>query len=403
MFELDGKYAGAKVFTDCIEEQCAVQIKEICDQHWAKGHNIRIMPDTHAGKGAVIGFTATFSDKVVSNIVGVDIGCGMLVQKLDIRSDTLNFLALDDFIRNSIPHGMANRATPHALFENIDIQSLRILSKYKALLHIERIENGLGSLGGGNHFIELNQDAEGYVYLVIHTGSRNLGKQVAEFYQNLAFKKLTCTDEEVKEYVAQCKANGQTAQISEGIVAIRSRKVEVNKDLAYLEGEALLDYLQDMKIAQKYASENRRAIAQDILAFLQCNVIETFESVHNYIDLENKIIRKGACSAQKDEKLIIPINMRDGSIIAVGKGNADWNYSAPHGAGRVLSRRKAKELLNIEEFTESMKSVWTRSVSEATLDEAPNAYKRMEDILNYIDDTVDVLEIIKPIYNFKSS
>ncbi|NLL88585.1 MAG: RtcB family protein [Firmicutes bacterium] len=365
MLELRGKYNSAKVFTKNIDPEAVNQIIELCSQEFVRGSKIRIMPDAHAGAGCVIGTTMTITDRVVPNLVGVDIGCGMYTLKLGkIR---LDLEKLDQVINRQIPHGFDIRKKRHALASKIDLGKLRC----KDFMDLNRGYLSIGTLGGGNHFIEVNRDAEGGLYLVIHSGSRNIGLQVAEYYQRLAYQKL-------------------------------KGKAKIPKPLAYLEGRDFQDYLHDIEIMQQYARLNRQAMAEVILKAMELEPVDTFTTIHNYIDTKNMILRKGAISAQKGEKMLIPINMRDGSVIAVGKGNPDWNYSAPHGAGRVLSRRQAMAQLDIEEFREEMKGVYTTSVGRATLDEAPMAYKPMDEILENIQDAVEVVEIIKPVYNFKA-
>lgn len=365
MLELRGKYNSAKVFTENIDPEAVNQIIELCNQEFVRGSKIRIMPDVHAGAGCVIGTTMTIADKAVPNLVGVDIGCGMYTLRLG--KIKLDLEKLDRVINSQIPSGFDIRRRPHELASEIDLTKLRC----RGFVDIDRGYLSIGTLGGGNHFIEVNQDEAGSLYLVIHSGSRNIGLQVAEYYQKLAYKKL--------------KDN-----------------VKIPKALAYLEGRDFDDYLHDLEIMQQYARLNRQAMAETILAAMELMPEDTFTTIHNYIDTKNMILRKGAISAQKGEKVLIPINMRDGSIIAVGKSNPDWNYSAPHGAGRVLSRRQAMAQLDIDEFRKEMKGVYTTSISKATLDEAPMAYKPMGEILENIKDAVEVVEIIKPIYNFKA-
>ena len=342
MFELNGKYTKAIVYTDNIEQEAISQIIEVCNQDFTKGCRIAIMPDVHAGKGCTIGTTIEIKDKVVPNLVGVDIGCGMLCVKLIDKE--IDFQELDDTIRKFVPYGMRVRENPHKYIQKVNLEDL----KCKKFINIDRASKSLGTLGGGNHFIEVNKDADGNIYLVIHTGSRYLGKQVAEYYQNIAIKSLTDLREDKQALISKLKKEGREKDIEAELKNIEKPKIATH--LAYLEGENLRDYLHDIDIVQKYSTENRNAIADTIISNMGLKVQESFTTIHNYIDLNYSILRKGAISAQLNEKVIIPINMRDGSIIAVGKGNPQWNYSAPHGAGRVMSRRKAKELLSLDDF-----------------------------------------------------
>ncbi|MDY7043616.1 RtcB family protein [Virgibacillus sp. M23] len=398
MIELQGKFNKAKVFTDNVEETAKSQIVELCNQEFTKDSKIRIMPDTHAGAGCTIGTTMTIADKVVPNIVGVDIGCGMGVTKLDIHKDEINFDQLDEVIRKNIPSGFSVRNEPHFLSEYIPYKNL------VAPINEKRARKSLGTLGGGNHFIELNEGSDNSVYLVIHSGSRNLGAQVAKYHQDIAYKAISSQSTERETIISKLKAEGREREIHETLRGIKSPKI--NKNLAYLEGEQFKSYLNDMEIAQFYALINRITMSSIIVGKMGWDsekVLEYFDTIHNYIDTHNMVLRKGAISAQHGEKVIIPINMRDGSIIAVGKGNEDWNYSAPHGAGRVMSRTKAKANLSLEEFNKQMNGIWTSSVNESTLDEAPMVYKPINDILDNVHDTIDVVEVVKPIYNFKAN
>lgn len=395
MLELKGKYSTAKVYTNVIEETAIGQIIEVCNQEFTNGCKIAIMPDVHAGKGCTIGTTMEIKDKVVPNLVGVDIGCGMLCIKL--KDKDIDFQALDDIIRKHVPYGMNIRNHPHKFISNVNLEDL----KCKKVINMDRAEKSLGSLGGGNHFIEVNKDEFDNLYLVIHTGSRNLGKQIAEYYQDIAINSLTDTTDKKKELIAKLKAEGRSQDIQSELKKIEKPKIATH--LAYLEGENLENYLHDIDIAQRYSTENRHAIADTIITTMGLTIDESFTTIHNYIDLKYSILRKGAISAQLGEKVIIPINMRDGSIIAIGKGNPEWNYSAPHGAGRILSRGKAKEQLSIDEFKNTMSNVWSTSVCESTLDESPMAYKPIDDILNNVQDTIDIQTILKPVYNFKAN
>jgi len=395
MLELKGKYTEAKVFTDNIDDKTISQIIELCNEEFTIGSKIRIMPDTHVGKGSVIGTTLTVKGKVVPNLVGVDVGCGMTVAKLNTKAKSLNFDALDKVIRSYVPSGFNIRKKAHAFAKGIDWSAI------KAPIDFDRAKKSIGTLGGGNHFIEVNQGTDDTIYLVIHSGSRNFGKQVAEHYQKRAFNELTRASEKIRdEVIKDLMMNGRQADIKD---ELKKRKVPtVNKHLAYLEGQGFDDYLNDMSIAQNFASVNRAAMINEITTHMDWEILETWESIHNFIDPKQMILRKGATSAQKDEKLLIPINMRDGSIIAIGKGNPDWNYSAPHGAGRVMSRSQAKKAVKFEDFQDSMKNVWTTSVHKSTIDESPFVYKPMEEIVENIGDTVEIIDVIKPLYNFKA-
>ena len=395
MLELKGKYTEAKVFTDNIDDKTISQIIELCNEEFTIGSKIRIMPDTHVGKGSVIGTTLTVKGKVVPNLVGVDVGCGMTVAKLNTKAKSLNFDALDKVIRSYVPSGFNIRKKAHAFAKGIDWSAI------KAPIDFDRAKKSIGTLGGGNHFIEVNQGTDDTIYLVIHSGSRNFGKQVAEHYQKRAFNELTRASEKIRdEVIKDLMMNGRQADIKD---ELKKRKVPtVNKHLAYLEGQGFDDYLNDMSIAQNFASVNRAAMINEITTHMDWEILETWESIHNFIDPKQMILRKGATLAQKDEKLLIPINMRDGSIIAIGKGNPDWNYSAPHGAGRVMSRSQAKKAVKFEDFQDSMKNVWTTSVHKSTIDESPFVYKPMEEIVENIGDTVEIIDVIKPLYNFKA-
>lgn len=402
---IKGEYNSAIVYTDIIEENAAEQLKTLCSLEFSKDCKIRVMPDVHAGAGCVIGFTADLGERVIPNIVGVDIGCGMLTVELGKRE--IDLAALDDVIRRFVPCGKAVHEGRIVRFP--ELQELRC---YRGLKDTKRIERSIGSLGGGNHFIEIDSDEDGNKYLVIHTGSRNLGKQVAEYYQNLAYELHIGKDklfEEQQRIIDEYKAAGRKSEIQSAIKALKSsfaaKEPTIPKELCFLTGEYRQMYLDDMKICQEYAALNRRTIAELILknAFsAELSDFSYFETVHNYIDHDSNIVRKGAVSAKNGEKLLIPINMRDGSLICVGKGNPDWNFSAPHGAGRLYSRAAAKEKFSVEEFMSSMAGIYTTTVNASTLDECPMAYKSMDDIVNNISPTADIVKIIKPLYNFKA-
>lgn len=396
MMELHGKHNTAKVFTDNVDELTISQVIGMLNEPFTKGSKIRIMPDTHAGKGSVIGTTMTITDKVVPNLVGVDIGCGMLCTELNVKKEDIDFIKLDKVIHKSVPSGMNIRQKEHVLSTSIRFEDVR------APFNLDRARKSVGTLGGGNHFIELNEGSDGKIYLVIHSGSRNLGKQIAEHYQDVAFKSLSNQSDKTNQVIEQLKKEGRHSEISSAIKKLKAERPTINKALAYVTGEDMDDYLNDIQIAQDYAFLNRVTMSTVILQEMGWNSVEWFDTIHNYIDIENMILRKGAISAQKDEVVIIPMNMRDGSIIAVGKGNPDWNYSAPHGAGRIMSRSKAKEQVKFEDFVDTMKGVWTTSVVESTLDESPFAYKPMQEIIDNVQDTVYIKDIIKPLYNFKA-
>lgn len=405
MFTVSGRYNTAKIFIDKIDDTASEQIKLLCDQSFTEGCKIRIMPDAHAGAGCVIGFTADLGDKVIPNIVGVDIGCGMLTVMLG-KTD-IDFAALDTVIREKIPSGTNCRESRITRFPK-----LQEMDCYRNLKDSKRIERSIGTLGGGNHFIEIDTDDEGNKYLVIHSGSRNLGKQVAEYYQNLAYDIHRGKDklyEKQQQLIAEYKAAGRKTEIQDAIKELnRSFKMAespIPRDLCYLYGEYRERYLKDMKICQEYAELNRYTMAKIICNEMFGKEPEDFgffETVHNYIDHKSNIIRKGAVSARKGELLLIPINMRDGSLICIGKGNEDWNCSAPHGAGRLYSRTEAKDFISVEQFAESMRGIYTTCVCEKTVDESPMAYKNMDDIVENITPTADIVKIIKPIYNFKA-
>lgn len=395
MIELKGKYNTAKVFTDNVDEKAIGQVIEMLNEGFIVGSNIRIMPDTHAGAGCVIGTTMTIKDKVVPNLVGVDIGCGMtttILGDLDI-----DFKELDIFIRNNIPHGfnVYNEEKQFPLLNEL---------KCKSKVDMSRALKSIGTLGGGNHFIEVNEDSKGDKYLVIHSGSRYLGLQVAKYYQELAYNKLSDNIEDKEALIQKLKAEGREKEIQKELKKIKPKKV--NKDIAYLEGQYLQDYLHDMDIAQKYADHNRIMMVDDILSYLGLLPLylplDSFSTTHNYIDTKDMMLRKGAISAKAGERVLIPINMRDGSILAEGRGNPDWNYSAPHGAGRLFSRGKAKDTFKLEDYKETMKDIYTTSVSESTLDECPMAYKPIEEIIENTKDAIEIIDILRPLYNFKA-
>lgn len=402
-----------KIFTSDIEKKAVDQINLLLEQEPFKDCKVRIMPDVHAGKGCVIGFTADLGNKVIPNIVGVDIGCGMLC--VELGNIELDLEKLDDIINKYIPAGRNIRE--HKL---IDFELINKLYCLRELKETKKFNRAIGTLGGGNHFIEIDIDEDNNKYLVIHTGSRNLGKQVADYYQNLAIELCSGKEEMFKKkeaIIKTYKEQGRKEEIQKALKKLekeyKEKKPNLPNELCYLEGKYREMYLHDMKICQEYASLNRLQIAKEILMnYFQLTFVpeieyppvmnDRFETIHNYISFEDNIVRKGAIRANKGERVIIPINMRDGSIIAVGKGNKDWNNSAQHGAGRLMSRRKAKETFNLEEFKKSMEDIYSTSVLEETIDEAPFVYKPMQEIIDNIQDTVEIEKIIKPIYNFKA-
>lgn len=398
MIELEGKYNRAKVFTDNVESTAMSQIIELCNQEFAEGNRIRIMPDTHAGAGCTIGTTMMLvNDKVVPSMVGVDIGCGMTVMRFE--DVAIDFEQLDDIIRAKIPHGFSVRSKQHPFAAEFE-SDLNNLYCAKAV-NIDRALKSLGTLGGGNHFIEFGADSQNRKYFIVHSGSRNLGKQVAEFYQERAYSELMDLGMQKQELVDRMTKEGNAKGIQDALKAIR--KPKVSKQLAYLQGKSFLEYLDDMNFVQHYAAQNRVVMLTEITKALGIKPNMCFTTIHNYIDVDSMILRKGAISANKDEMVLIPMNMRDGSLLCTGKGNADWNFSAPHGAGRIMSRSQAKGAVSLDEYKLSMSGIWTTSVNEHTIDESPMAYKPMDEILSNIGDTVDVVEIIKPLYNFKSN
>lgn len=399
MLEIKGKVNTAICFAKVIEDEAIEQIRRMCDYEFTEGSRIRIMPDVHAGKGCTIGTTMTVVDKAVPNIVGVDIGCGMYTVKLDAAE--IDFEKLDD-VAHYIPFGMNVWEERQ---ERFDLTGLRC---FRQLKDTKRLERSLGTLGGGNHFIEVDAAADGTNYLIIHSGSRNLGKQVAELYQQLAIdlnKGKETYFKQRDEIIRTYKEQGRRKEIQAALQAIswNSKVTTIPEDLCFLYGSYLEDYLHDVEICQSFARRNREKMAEIILEMTGMHSLEVFHTIHNYIDTDEKILRKGAIAAHAGEKVLIPINMRDGSVLAVGKGNPEWNYSAPHGAGRIMSRRKAMESLDMEAYRQEMAGVYTTSVCEATLDEAPMAYKSLEDIVDAIRESVDIIDIMKPVYNFKAS
>lgn len=385
-----------KIFTVNIEHEAIRQIENLSEYDAYKHSKIRIMPDVHAGKGCTIGTTMTLNGKVTPNLVGVDISCGML--SIELQNDSIDFAKLDEMIRRCIPNGF----NIHETIQRLPQYSLKQLRCYDAIDH-QRALLSIGTLGGGNHFIEIDKSKNtGRYWLVIHTGSRKLGVDVCHYYQNKAVERMGDKSKEINDTIARLKAESRQSEIEEAVKAIHKSNT-FDKDLAHLEGRDFEDYIHDMKILQSYAATNRATIAGIITSTMGLEPMEVFETLHNYIDIENMILRKGSVSARAGEKLLIPINMRDGSLICVGKGNEDWNYSAPHGAGRIMSRSEAKRVLSMDEYKASMEGIYTTSVDSTTIDEAPMAYKSMEEIIEAIQPTCEVVDIIRPVYNFKAS
>lgn len=398
MEEIQGTVTTAISFAKAIDEKAREQIRRMCSYEMTAGSQVRIMPDVHAGKGCTIGTTMTIIDKAVPNVVGVDIGCGMYT--VDVGYAPIDFKRVDE-AAHIIPSGMNVWKEKQAPFP------LRKLHCYDKLKSRSWIERSLGTLGGGNHFIEIDEAGDGRHYLVIHTGSRNLGKQVAEIYQRIAIDIQGLGDtleNKITELIEDYKQAGRDHEIQQAIAQLKkqNRRLAVPEDLCYLSGRYLQEYLHDVALCQYFARLNREHIAQTLLSMSGLDGGEAFHTIHNYIDVDEMILRKGAIAAHKGEKVLIPINMRDGSILAVGKGNPEWNYSAPHGAGRIMSRTQAKKQLTVADYEREMGQVYTTSVNARTLDEAPMAYKSLHDILDVIGDTVEVLEVMKPIYNFKA-
>ena len=395
-----------KIFATTIEQEAVSQVYRLAEQSQFRGAKIRIMPDAHAGAGCTIGFTADLGDKVVPNLVGVDVGCGILVA--NIGNIDLDLAKLDKVIRETIPSGsdVNTKQGTRVYFEQMEDMVM-----YKHLRNIDHLQSSISSLGGGNHFIEIDVDEDGNKYIVIHSGSRNLGQQVCKHYQKLAIEQCNSytkqIKEEIKSTIAQLKAEGRQKESSAAIKTIKEKYNRIDKvptDLCYLVGDLRQDYLHDMKICQEFAWRNREEMLRRILKGMKIkNVVEQWQTVHNYIDFTDNIIRKGAIRCNAGEKVIIPLNMRDGSIIAIGKGNEDWNNSGPHGAGRLMSRSAAKESLSMDDFRRSMEGIFTTCVNRGTIDESPMAYKNAQEIIDGIAPTADVVNIIKPIYNFKAT
>ncbi len=398
MFEIKGKANTAICYAKVVEEQAIEQIRRMCDYEITQGSQIRIMPDVHAGKGCTIGTTMTITDKAVPNVVGVDIGCGMYT--VDLGRADLDLERLDE-AAHYVPSGMdvwEDRQEP------FDLQGLRC---YRNLRDTRRLERSLGTLGDGNHFIEVDVSEDGTRFLIIHSGSRNLGKQVAEYYQHLAVELNQGKEEYFQKrdaLIREYKETGRRTEIQAALKQLRwtEKETTIPEDLCFVYGKHLEDYLHDVEICQRFARRNRELMAEILVDRCGLEVGESFHTIHNYIDTKEMILRKGAIAAHEGERVLIPINMRDGSVLARGKGNPEWNYSAPHGAGRILSRTAAREELSLEDYRRQMEGIYTTSVSEETLDEAPMAYKSLKDIIDVIQESVDIIEVLRPIYNFKA-
>ena len=401
MITVQGAYNSAVCYTDMLEKAAAGQIKAVCDQSAFADCKIRIMPDVHAGMGCTIGTTMTITDKVVPGMVGVDIGCG--VETVCIAEKELNLAALDALIRREIPCGREIRDTEHQFNKEIDLTELRCANQ----VNLVRARRSIGTLGGGNHFIEVDRGEDGALYVVIHSGSRHIGKEVAKYYQEEGFRALCGNARfQLDKAIARMKAEGNTKEIHKTIKKLKSQRAMLTpmpKDLSYVEGKLFEDYIHDMKLIQRFAVLNRQAMMEVLLTGMGFTAVERFTTIHNYIDTEEMILRKGAVSAKQGEKLLIPINMRDGSLICMGKGNEDWNCSAPHGAGRLMSRKDAFDRLSMEEYKEQMSDIFSTCVVADTLDESPMAYKPMDEIVAQIAPTAEIVDRIKPIYNFKST
>ena len=399
MIEIHGQFNTAICYTPRLEAAAAEQLRSVCDLEAFSGSKIRIMPDVHAGKGCTIGTTMTITDKVVPGMVGVDIGCGMETVRVNARE--LDFGKLDDLIHSCIPSGREVRRTPHPLNAEIDLSRLRCASH----VDLDRASLSIGTLGGGNHFIEVDRGENGDLYIVVHSGSRHLGCEVADFYQSEGRKAL-CGNarHQIDRTIAELKAQGRSREIQSALERLsQAPSADIPEELTWVEGSLFEDYIHDMRIVQHFAALNRKAMMDVILEGMGLTAVDQFTTIHNYIDTDHMILRKGSVSAQAGEKLLIPINMRDGSLVCLGKGNPDWNCSAPHGAGRLMSRNAARSQLSMAQYREEMSGVYTSCINESTLDESPMAYKDMAEIISQIGPSVDILERIKPVYNFKAS
>ena len=399
MVTIQGSYNTAVCYTPELEEAARKQIQAVCDQAEFAGCKIRIMPDVHAGKGCTIGTTMTIRDKIVPGMVGVDIGCGM--ETVELREREIDFEKLDALIRKEIPYGREVRDDLHALNAEIDLTQLRCADQ----VNLSRAMRSIGSLGGGNHFIEVDRSEDGRIFLVVHSGSRHLGTEVAEYYQNEGRRALWGgANYQIQATIAKLKAEGRYQEIQKTIVALKKEQdLSIPKDLAYVEGKLFEDYIHDMKITQQFAMLNRKAMVDVNMSGMGFTAVESFTTIHNYIDTDAMILRTGSVSARSGEKLLIPINMRDGSLICIGKGNEEWNCSAPHGAGRLMSRKAAFHDLSMDEFRKEMEGIYTTCVVPDTLDESPMAYKSMDEIVSQIGPTAEIVERIRPIYNFKAA
>lgn len=399
MIQVTGAHNTALCYCAELEGAAQKQIQTVCDQEAFQDSKIRIMPDVHAGMGCTIGTTMTITDKIVPGMVGVDIGCGMETVRLAER--TLDLAALDACIHAQIPCGRAIRNMPHVYHEALTLSQLRCAKH----VNLSRAHHSIGTLGGGNHFIEVGRAEDGALYLVVHSGSRHLGNEVAKYYQAEGLRALCGNaDFQLEETIANLKVQGREQEIQETIQRQKAqRHISVPQELAYVEGALFEDYIHDMKLIQHFATLNRQAMTDIILRGMNLTAAEEFTTIHNYIDTDAMILRKGAVSAQAGEKLLIPINMRDGSLICIGRGNADWNYSAPHGAGRLMSRKAAFARLSMEEYEAEMAGIYSSCVVADTLDESPMAYKPMDEIIAQIAPTAEIISRIKPIYNFKAA
>ena len=399
MIEINGQFNTAICFTPALEPTAQAQIQTVCDQEAFAGCKIRIMPDVHAGKGCTIGTTMTIRDKIVPGMVGVDIGCGM--ETVLLAEKEIDFAALDALIRKEIPCGQNIRKTEHQYNEEINLYQLRCAP----YVSIERAKRSIGTLGGGNHFIEVDRGENGDLYLVVHSGSRHLGTQLCKYYQDQGrFAMWGGARHQIDELIAEYRAAGRWHEIQSAINELRKEHtISIPKELAYVEGKLFDDYIHDMRITQHFAVLNRKAMTDVILRGMGLTKVEEFTTIHNYIDTEKMILRKGSVSAEAGEKLLIPINMRDGSLICIGKGNEDWNCSAPHGAGRLMSRKQAFAQLSMDEYASEMEGIWSSCIVRDTLDESPMAYKPIDEIISEIGPTAEIIERIRPVYNFKAA
>lgn len=399
MIEIQGLHNTALCYTPALEPAAEMQIKTVCDQEAFAGCKIRIMPDVHAGKGCTIGTTMTIRDKIVPGMVGVDIGCGM--ETVRLAEKEIDCAALDALIRKEIPCGQNIRKEEHPLNDEINLYRLRCAP----YVSIERAKRSIGTLGGGNHFIEVDRGENGELYLVVHSGSRHLGTQVCKYYQDQGrFAMWGGARHQIEELIAEYRAAGRWQEIQSAINELRKEHpINIPKELAYVEGKLFDDYIHDMRITQHFAVLNRKAMTEVILRGMGLTKVEEFTTIHNYIDTEKMILRKGSVSAENGEKLLIPINMRDGSLICIGKGNEEWNCSAPHGAGRIMSRKQAFAQLSMEEYASEMEGIWSSCVVQDTLDESPMAYKPIDEIVSEIGPTAEIVERIRPVYNFKAA